>query len=147
MFVLMDALVKPRRGPGLELVRVEVPEPGWGEVLIRIRKTAICGTDVHIYNWDPWAEKNISPPLIVGHEYVGEIARLGPGVKGLREGQRVSGEGHIVCGHCRNCRAGNGQWCKNTVAWACSAMVPLRSTSACRPPTWCRWRTITCPRT
>ena len=64
MFVLMDALVKPRRGPGLELVRVEVPEPGWGEVLIRIRKTAICGTDVHIYNWDPWAEKNISPPLI-----------------------------------------------------------------------------------
>ena len=115
MFVLMDALVKPRRGPGLELVRVEVPEPGWGEVLIRIRKTAICGTDVHIYNWDPWAEKNISPPLIVGHEYVGEIARLGPGVKGLREGQRVSGEGHIVCGHCRNCRAGNGQWCKNTV--------------------------------
>ena len=89
MFVRMDALVKPRRGPGLELVRVEVPEPGWGEVLIRIRKTAICGTDVHIYNWDPWAEKNISPPLIVGHEYVGEIARLGPGVKGLREGQRV----------------------------------------------------------
>ena len=115
MFVRMDALVKPRRGPGLELTRVEVPEPGWGEVLIRIRKTAICGTDVHIYNWDPWAEKNISPPLIVGHEYVGEIARLGPGVKGLREGQRVSGEGHIVCGHCRNCRAGNGQWCKNTV--------------------------------
>ena len=115
MFVRMDALVKPRRAPGLELVRGEVPEPGWGEVLIRIRKTAICGTDVHIYNWDPWAEKNISPPLIVGHEYVGEIARLGPGVKGLREGQRVSGEGHIVCGHCRNCRAGNGQWCKNTV--------------------------------
>ena len=113
--MLMDALVKPRRGPGLELMRVEVPEPDWGEVLIRIRKTAICGTDVHIYNWDPWAEKNISPPLIVGHEYVGEIARLGPGVKGLREGQRVSGEGHIVCGHCRNCRAGNGQWCKNTV--------------------------------
>ena len=111
----MDALVKTGPAPGLELARVEVPEPGRGEVLIRIRKTAICGTDVHIYTWDSWSEKNIAPPLVIGPEYVGEIARLGPGVQGLRVGQRVSGEGHIVCGHCRNCRAGNGQWCKHTV--------------------------------
>ena len=115
MAAMMDALIKARPGPGLELARVPIPEPGYGEVLIRIRKTAICGTDVHIYNWDAWSEKNVSPPLVIGHEYVGEVARLGEGVKGLRVGQRVSGEGHIICGHCRNCRAGNGQWCKRTV--------------------------------
>ena len=111
---MMDALVKTGPHPGLELERVPVPQPGHGEVLIKIRKTAICGTDVHIYNWDNWSKQNIHPPLVVGHEYVGEIAELGAGVKGLRVGQRVSGEGHLICGHCRNCRAGNGQWCKHT---------------------------------
>lgn len=110
----MYALVKEKAGPGLILTRKPVPDPGPGEVLIKVRKTAICGTDLHIYNWDAWSEKNINPPLTVGHEYVGEIAALGPGVLGYSIGERVSGEGHIVCGHCRNCRAGNAQWCKDT---------------------------------
>jgi len=111
---LMDALVKPIAGKGLELRRVPVPEPRTGEVLIKIRKTAICGTDVHIYNWDPWAQLHIKPPMTIGHEYVGEIAALGEGVTGLSVGQRVSGEGHLTCGRCRNCRTGNIQWCKDT---------------------------------
>ena len=111
---MMDALVKTERGPGLNLMQVPAPTPAAGEVLIRIKKTAICGTDVHIYNWDPWSEEHIRPPMVVGHEYVGHIAALGEGVTGLEVGQRVSGEGHIVCGQCRNCRAGNEQWCKNT---------------------------------
>ena len=110
----MDAIVKPAPGKGLELRRVPVPEPGLGEVRIRIHKTAICGTDVHIYNWDAWSVQNIKPPLVIGHEYVGEIDALGPGVTAYRPGEIVSGEGHIVCGHCRNCRAGNGQWCHET---------------------------------
>jgi len=111
---MMDAIVKPSRAPGLELRRVPVPEPGMGEVLIKIHKTAICGTDLHIYRWDDWSQKNLNPPLTIGHEYVGEIAELGAGVTGFEIGQRVSGEGHIVCHHCRNCRSGNGQWCKFT---------------------------------
>ena len=111
---MMDALVKPTAGPGLELRKVPEPEVGPGEVKIKIHKTAICGTDVHIYNWDPWAAKHIKPPMVIGHEYVGEIAELGDGVTGFEVGQRVSGEGHITCGHCRNCHNGNIQWCKNT---------------------------------
>ena len=111
---MMDALVKARPGKGLELTKVPIPEVGYGEVLIRIRKTAICGTDLHIYNWDEWSQKNIIPPLVTGHEYVGVIEELGEGVEGLKLGQRVSGEGHITCGHCRNCRGGNAQWCKYT---------------------------------
>ena len=91
MAQLMDALVKPVAGPGLELRQVPVPEPGPGEVLIKIHKTAICGTDVHIYNWDPWAREHIKPPMVIGHEYVGEVAKLGAGVTGLHLGQRVSG--------------------------------------------------------
>ena len=110
----MDAIVKPTLGPGLELRKVPVPTPGPGEVLIKVHKTAICGTDVHIYNWDPWAQLHIKQPMTIGHEYVGEIAELGAGVTGLQVGQRVSGEGHITCGHCRNCHTGNIQWCKNT---------------------------------
>ena len=108
----MAAIIKPCAGKGLELVTRPVPHPGAGEVLIKIHKSAICGTDVHIYNWDPWSQKNIVPPMIIGHEYVGEIAQLGQGVTAYHVGQKVSGEGHIVCGHCRNCRAGNGQWCR-----------------------------------
>jgi len=110
----MDALIKETTGVGLHLGRVPVPEPGPGEVLIKIHKTAICGTDVHIYNWDAWSQEHIKPPMVIGHEYVGEIAKLGAGVSGLQVGQRVSGEGHITCGHCRNCRTGNIQWCKDT---------------------------------
>lgn len=114
MQAMMDALVKTEAGKGLVLQRMPVPEPGMGEVRIKIHKTAICGTDVHIYNWDPWSQEHIHPPMIVGHEYVGEIEKLGEGVTAYHVGQIVSGEGHIVCGHCRNCRAGNGQWCKFT---------------------------------
>ena len=110
----MDALIKQTAGVGLVLGRVPVPEPGPGEVLIKVHKTAICGTDVHIYNWDPWAQQHIKPAMVIGHEYVGEVAQLGAGVTGLHVGQRVSGEGHITCGHCRNCHTGNIQWCKDT---------------------------------
>ena len=111
---MMDAIVKPVAGVGLELRRVPVPEPGPGEVLIKVHKTAICGTDVHIYDWTPWSAEHVKPPMVIGHEYVGEIAALGAGVTGLTVGMRVSGEGHINCGHCRNCHTGNIQWCKNT---------------------------------
>ncbi|MDD6044144.1 MAG: L-threonine 3-dehydrogenase [Clostridia bacterium] len=110
----MDALVKAEAGPGLTLMQVPKPEPGVGEVRIKIHKTAICGTDLHIYNWDPWSQENIKPPMVIGHEYVGEIDALGEGVTAYNIGQIVSGEGHIVCGHCRNCRAGNGQFCRHT---------------------------------
>ena len=112
---MMDALVKTGPHKGLTLQKMPVPEPGLGEVRIKIHKTAICGTDVHIYNWDAWSQANVKPPYIVGHEYVGEIDALGEGVTAYHVGQIVSGEGHIVCGHCRNCRAGNGQFCKNTL--------------------------------
>lgn len=114
MRTTMDALVKAELGKGLTLQKMPIPKPGIGEVLIKIHKTAICGTDVHIYNWDNWSENTIKPPMIIGHEYVGEIAALGPGVQDYSLGEIVSGEGHIVCGHCRNCRAGNGHWCKFT---------------------------------
>ena len=117
MQTIMDAIVKPIAGPGLELRQVPVPQPKAGEVLIKIHKTAICGTDVHIFNWDPWAAEHIkNPPMTIGHEYVGEIAVLGEGVTGLTVGQRVSGEGHITCHRCRNCHTGNIQWCKDTVS-------------------------------
>ncbi|KAK8839626.1 hypothetical protein M9Y10_031992 [Tritrichomonas musculus] len=108
---LMNALVKPIAGPGLELCKVPIPEPGPNEVLIKIHKTAICGTDVHIYNWDSWAQENIKPPMVIGHEYVGEVYKLGSNVKNFHIGQRVSGEGHITCGVCPNCKEGNIQWC------------------------------------
>ncbi len=111
---MMDALVKRESGKGLDLIKMPIPQLGIGDVLIKIHKTAICGTDVHIYNWDSWSEQHVKPPMIIGHEYVGEIAALGPGVHDYRVGQLVSGEGHLVCGHCRNCRAGNGHWCKFT---------------------------------
>ena len=114
MQTMMDALVKEAPGKGLTLKRVPVPQPGIGEVQIKIHKTAICGTDVHIYNWDSWSQQHIKLPMVIGHEYVGEITALGPGVSDYEIGDIVSGEGHIVCGHCRNCRAGNGQWCNFT---------------------------------
>ena len=107
---LMDAIVKPNAGPGLELKKVPVPVPGPGEVLIKVHKTAICGSDVHIYLWNDWAAQHVKPGQTIGHEYVGEIAGLGDGVTGFHMGQRVSGEGHITCGHCRNCHNGNIQW-------------------------------------
>lgn len=110
----MYALVKSEAKPGLTLTRVPVPEYGPTDVLIRIKKTAICGTDVHIYRWDAWSQKNIKPPLTVGHEYVGIVEAVGSMVKGIHVGDRVSGEGHLVCGVCRNCRAGKRHLCKDT---------------------------------
>jgi threonine 3-dehydrogenase len=110
----MRAIAKLRAGPGLELTEVPVPEPGINDVLVRIKKTSICGTDVHIYNWDAWAEKTIRPPMVIGHEFVGVIAEVGANVQGFKPGDLVDGEGHIVCGRCRNCLAGRRHLCKNT---------------------------------
>ena len=111
----MRALVKATREPGLVMQEVPVPEIGPNDVLIRIHKSAICGTDMHIWNWDAWAQKTIPVPMHVGHEYVGLIEAAGSEVEGYKVGDRVSGEGHIVCGHCRNCRAGKRHLCPNTV--------------------------------
>ena len=111
----MKALVKAKPEPGVWMEEVAVPEIGPTDVLIKIRKTAICGTDVHIYNWDDWSQKTIPVPMTIGHEYVGEIVEVGEEVEDFAPGDRVSGEGHIVCGHCRNCRAGREHLCRNTV--------------------------------
>ncbi|MBW1215436.1 L-threonine 3-dehydrogenase [Pantoea allii] len=111
----MKALAKLKKEQGIWMVTdAPVPEPGHNDLLIKIRKTAICGTDVHIYNWDDWSRKTIPVPMIVGHEYVGEVVAIGQEVKGFNIGDRVSGEGHITCGHCRNCRAGRTHLCRNT---------------------------------
>jgi threonine 3-dehydrogenase len=112
----MKALVKTVAGRGLELTDVPVPQVGHDDVLIRILKTAICGTDVHIFQWDEWASRTVPVPLVVGHEFVGVIAELGGDVRGLQVGELVTGEGHIVCGHCRNCRAGRRHLCVNTIS-------------------------------
>ncbi|MBI3897306.1 MAG: L-threonine 3-dehydrogenase [Gammaproteobacteria bacterium] len=111
----MKALAKLERAPGLTLTRVKKPEVGHNDVLIKIKKTAICGTDIHIWKWDEWAQKTIPVPMHVGHEYVGEIVDMGLEVRGFKIGDRVSGEGHITCGFCRNCRAGRRHLCRNTV--------------------------------
>jgi threonine 3-dehydrogenase len=111
----MKALVKAKPEPGVWMEQVPVPEVGPTDVLIKIRKTAICGTDVHIYSWDDWSQKTIPVPMTIGHEYVGEIVEVGEEVEDFAPGDRVSGEGHIVCGHCRNCRAGREHLCRNTV--------------------------------
>jgi threonine 3-dehydrogenase len=107
----MYALVKKEASPGLWLEQVPEPAPGPGEVKVKIRKTAVCGTDLHIYNWDAWSQANIKPPLVIGHEFVGEIAETGAGVGNCAVGELVSGEGHIICGKCRNCLAGRGHLC------------------------------------
>lgn len=111
----MKALVKHHAGPGIELQDIPVPTLGPNDVRIRVRKTAICGTDMHIYKWDAWAQKTIPVPMAVGHEYCGEIIEIGNEVGGFAIGDRVSGEGHITCGHCRNCRAGRRHLCRNTI--------------------------------
>ena len=111
----MKALVKRKAEPGLWLEEVPVPEIGPTDVLIKIHKTAICGTDIHIYNWDEWSQRTIPVPMITGHEFSGVVVEIGDGVKGFELGERVSGEGHIVCGHCRNCLAGKRHLCRNTV--------------------------------
>jgi len=111
----MFALVKERPEPGLTLMEVPIPEAGPGDVKIRIIKTSICGTDLHIYNWDAWSQRTIKTPMVIGHEFVGEIVELGGGVTRYQVGDIVSGEGHIVCNTCRNCMAGRRHLCKNTI--------------------------------
>jgi threonine 3-dehydrogenase len=112
----LKALSKLERREGISLVR-DAPEPEVGvhDVLIRIRKSAICGTDVHIYNWDAWSQRTVPVPMIVGHEYVGVVERVGAEVTAFVPGDRVSGEGHLTCGFCRNCRAGRRHLCRHTV--------------------------------
>jgi len=111
----VKALVKAKAEPGIWMADVARPQIGPNDVLIRMQKTAICGTDMHIYHWDAWAQRNVPVPMAVGHEYVGRIVEMGSEVRGLAIGDRVSGEGHITCGHCRNCRAGRRHLCRNTV--------------------------------
>ncbi|MEO7597658.1 MAG: L-threonine 3-dehydrogenase [Opitutus sp.] len=110
----MRALAKLSPGVGLTLTEVPVPSPGVNDVLIKVKKTSICGTDIHIYNWDHWAEQTIQPPMVIGHEFVGVIQAIGANVQGFKPGDLVDGEGHIVCGVCRNCLAGRRHLCKDT---------------------------------
>ena len=111
----MKALVKSHAKEGIWLENVSEPNVGNNDVLIKIHKTAICGTDVHIYNWDDWAKKTIPVPMTTGHEYAGEIVKLGSNVTDLKVGDIVSGEGHITCGRCRNCLAGKPHLCPFTI--------------------------------
>jgi len=111
----MKALVKSRPEPGLWLEEVPVPEIGINDVLIQVLRTGICGTDVHIYNWDAWAQRTVPVGLVVGHEFVGRVVEVGSNVKDFRPGDIVSGEGHVVCGRCRNCMAGRRHLCAETV--------------------------------
>jgi threonine 3-dehydrogenase len=111
----MKALVKSKPEKGIWMEEVDIPKIGVNDVLVKIKKTAICGTDLHIYKWDEWSQNTIKPGMIIGHEYVGEVAEIGAGVTGFEIGDRVTGEGHIACGHCRNCRRGRKHVCENTV--------------------------------
>ena len=111
----MKALVKAKPEPGIWMQEVPRPPVGPNDVLVRIRKTAVCGTDIHIYNWDEWARATIPVPMTVGHEFVGVVEQIGGEVAGFKPGDRVSGEGHITCGHCRNCRAGRRHLCRNAI--------------------------------
>ena len=109
----MRTLVKHRAGPGLRVDRRRVPSPGTGEVLIRVRKAGICGTDLHIFHWDAWAQGRVRPGIVVGHEFMGEVAAVGPAVRCVHVGDRVTAEGHIGCGACYYCRTGQGHVCDN----------------------------------
>lgn len=111
----MKALVKLRPEKGIWMEDIAMPHMGINDVLIKIRKTAICGTDLHIYKWDDWSQKTIKTPMTIGHEYVGEIVDKGRGVRNIQIGDRVTGEGHIACGHCRNCRRGKLHVCENSI--------------------------------
>jgi threonine 3-dehydrogenase len=111
----MKALVKLHPEKGIWMEEVPMPKAGINDVLIKIWKTAICGTDLHIYKWDDWSQRTIKTPMVIGHEYVGEVVEKGRGVKNIEIGDRVTGEGHIACGHCRNCRRGKLHVCENSV--------------------------------
>ena len=111
----MKALVKKHAREGLWMDEVPVPQIGPNDLLVKIKKTAICGTDLHIYKWDEWSQRTIPVPMVIGHEFCGIVQEVGSAVGGYKKGDRVSGEGHITCGHCRNCRAGRRHLCRNTV--------------------------------
>jgi threonine 3-dehydrogenase len=108
----MRALVKPAAGPGLEIRTVPVPVPGYGEVLVRVRAGGICGTDLHIDGWDPWAASRVRPPRVIGHEFCGTVVGMGPGVRDVSEGDFISGESHVSCGRCHLCRRGEAHICE-----------------------------------
>lgn len=149
----MKALVKKYREPGLWLEDVPIPEVGANDVMIKVLKTAICGTDVHIYQWDEWSQKTIPTPMTIGHEFVGVIEKVGSNVEGFEAGEVVSAEGHIVCGKCRNCLAGKRHLCKDTLGvgvnrdgafaeyvvvkatnvWKCDEGIPLEVVSCFDP--------------
>lgn len=137
----MHALVKAERKEGIWLQEVPQPEPQANDVLIKIKRTSICGTDVHIYNWDRWAEKTIPVPMVIGHEFVGTVHAVGNNVQYLNPGDLVSGEGHLVCGLCRNCLAGKRHYCKNTSgvgvnragAFAEYLTIPVTNVWVCDP--------------
>ena len=137
----MYALVKEAPGKGLTLTEVDIPKTGRDDVKIKIHYTSICGTDLHIYNWDKWSQETIKTPMTIGHEFVGEIVEMGSNVNGFQIGDIVSGEGHIVCGHCRNCKAGKRHLCKNTVgvgvnrdgAYAQYLVIPQTNVIECEP--------------
>jgi len=139
----MLALVKPAEGPGLELRDVPDPAVGINDVMVRVRKTGICGTDLHIEAWDPWAAKTIRPPLVIGHEFVGEVEKVGSNVTGFTPGDLVSGEGHVVCGRCRHCLAGRRHLCAHSIGLgvgrdgAFAELVVLPMTNI-----WHHWRGI-----
>ena len=111
----MKALVKEKREPGIWMADVPVPQCGHNDVKIMIAKTAICGTDIHIFNWDKWSQETVPVPMVIGHEFAGTVVEVGGEVERFAPGDRVSGEGHITCGYCRNCRAGRRHLCRNTV--------------------------------
>src|SRR6266487_7065202 len=127
----MKALVKDRPEPGLVLEDVPIPTLGRNDVLIRVLRTGVCGTDLHIYQWDSWAQANVGVPLVIGHEFVGEVADVGSEVDHPRRGDLVSGEGHLVCGRCRNCMAGRRVQCAHTKGVASTTRAPSLSTSRC----------------
>ena len=130
----MRALVKRKPAEGIWMEEVPVPRVGTNEVLIKVEKTAICGTDLHIYKWDEWSQRTITPGLVIGHEFVGRIVEMGPGVDNYQIGDRVSAEGHVTCGHCRNCRAGSRHLCTHTRGIGVNCPAPSPNMSSCRPP-------------
>jgi len=141
MTATMKALIKAKPEAGLWLEELPIPEIGINDVLIKIHKTAICGTDVHIYNWDEWAQKTIPVPMPIGHEFVGKISAIGSNVRDFKPGDIVSGEGHVVCGRCRNCLAGRRHLCMRTSgigvnqpgAYAEYLRIPVTNTWYCDP--------------
>ncbi len=138
----MKALVKAKAEEGLWLQDVPMPEVGRNDVLIRILKTSICGTDVHIWNWDDWARKTIHVPTVIGHEFVGVVEAVGDNVNDFKPGELVSGEGHVVCGRCRNCLAGRRHLCKDTQGigvnrpGAFAQYISIPMTNAWHHPSW-----------